>query len=40
MDMKLAAIIAQGFGYKGPAPVIYVSGEEVCVDNVICVVTL
>ncbi|KAH7682003.1 Endopeptidase La protein [Dioscorea alata] len=26
--LQLAAIIAQGLGYKGPAPVIYVSGEE------------
>ncbi|KAJ0977441.1 hypothetical protein J5N97_012915 [Dioscorea zingiberensis] len=26
--LQVAAIIAQGLGYKGPAPVIYVSGEE------------
>lgn len=27
--MKIAAIVAQGLSFKGPAPVVYVSGEEV-----------
>lgn len=29
LNMKLAAIIAEGNNFNGPAPVIYISGEEV-----------
>lgn len=32
MTMKIASILAQGLNHNGPAPVVYVSGEEVCIS--------
>lgn len=32
VTMKIASILAQGFNNNGPAPVVYVSGEEVCIS--------